>query len=126
MPQTETNGTFTENTLINYTLSAYKEDGNTAGSIFVVAPHKGKIVGLNATNYVANTTTKTVLTAELGGTLITTPAWEIAVTQAVGVASTSVPTAANSVDAGDVIEIITDGGGTPTMPINVTISIDRD
>lgn len=117
--------TFTGNPIVDYTLNGYMGDANTAGSIFIVAPFTGNIVGLKATNYIANTTTKTVLLAKLGGVTVTTPAWEIAVTQAAGVASSSAPTALNKVTAGQVIEIASDGGGTPTMPISVTISIDR-
>jgi hypothetical protein len=117
--------TYDENQIVNYTLNAYMADANTAGSIFVVAPFAGVIKGLKATNYVANTTVKTVLLAKIGGVTVTAPAWEIAITQAAGVASSSVPTALRTVTAGQVIEIASDGGGTPVMPMNVTLSIDR-
>jgi hypothetical protein len=117
--------TYDENRIVNYTLNAYMADANTAGSIFVVAPFAGVIKGLKATNYVANTTVKTVLLAKIGGVTVTAPAWEIATTQAAGVASSSVPTALRTVTAGQVIEIVSDGGGTPTMPVMFTISIDR-
>lgn len=115
----------TSSELAEYSLNVYMADANTAGSAYVVAPHAGNIVGLHATNYVANTTTKTVLLAKLGGTNVTAPAWEIAVTQAAGVASSVVPTAARAVTAGQVIEINSDGGGSPVMPIMVTIVISR-
>jgi len=108
-----------------YAITVYMADANTAGSIFVVAPHAGHIIGMYATNYVANTTTKTVLTAEIAGVLVTAPAWEIAVTQAAGDASSSVPTAANAVTAGQVIEIVSDGAGAPVMPMMVTLLISR-
>ena len=108
-----------------YAINVYMGDANTAGSVYVVAPHAGEIIGLYATNYVANTTTKTVLTAEIANVPVTSPAWEIAVTQAVGVASASVPTAANVVTAGQVIEIVSDGAGAPVMPMMVTILIKR-
>lgn len=119
------NPSFDENTLINYTLNVYQADANTAGSVYVVAPHAGIIKEMHVVNFVANTTTKTVLTAKIGGVAITLPAWEIAAAQAVGTKSSSAPTAARTVDAGDVIEIISDGGGTPTMPVEFTVSIDR-
>lgn len=111
--------------LNQYAVSVDFADANTAGSIFVVAPHAGNIVGLHAVNAIANTTTKTVLTAKIATVLVTTPAWEIAITQAAGVVSNSIPTAANVVTAGQVIEIITDGGGTPVMPTSITIVISR-
>lgn len=91
-------------------LNADMADSGTAGSSFVVCPFAGTVVGLAAVNHLANTTTKTVLTAKIGGVAITHPAWEIAVTQAAGVSSAVVPTAANTVAAGDVIEFISDGG----------------
>lgn len=117
--------TSTATELNQYSINVDFADGNTAQSLWVVAPHAGSIVGLHAVNSVANTTTKTVLTAEIAGTLVTTPAWEIAITQAAGTVSSSVPTAANVVTAGQAVEIITDGGGTPVMPTSITVVISR-
>lgn len=111
--------------LNQYSVNVDFADANTAGSIFVVAPHAGSIVGLHAVNAIANTTVKTVLTAKIATVAVTAPAWEIAITQAAGVASSVVPTAANVVTAGQVIEVATDGGGTPVMPTSITIVISR-
>lgn len=111
--------------LNEYTINVDFADANAAGSIFVVAPHAGSIVGLHAVNAVTNSTAATVLTAEIAGVLVTAPAWTIAITQAAGTVSSSVPTAANVVTAGQAIEIITDGGGTPVMPTSITIVISR-
>lgn len=111
--------------LNQYAVTVDFADANTAGSIFVVAPHAGSIVGLYAVNAVANTTVKTVLLAKIATVTVTAPAWEIAITQAAGVASSSIPTAANVVTAGQVIEIVSDGGGTPVMPTSITIAISR-
>lgn len=111
--------------LNQYSVNVDFADANTAGSIFVVAPHAGSIVGLHAVNAIANTTVKTVLTAKIATVTVTAPAWEIAITQAAGVASSAVPTAANVVTAGQVIEVATDGGGTPVMPTSITIVISR-
>lgn len=111
--------------LNQYSVNVDFADANTAGSIFVVAPHAGSIVGLHAVNAVANTTVKTVLLAKIATVTVTAPAWEIAITQAAGVASSVVPTAANVVTAGQVIEVATDGGGTPVMPTSITIVISR-
>ena len=91
-------------------LNADMADSGTAGSSYVVCPFAGTLVGLAAVNHLANTTTKTVLTTEIGGVAVTHPAWEIAVTQAAGIASSVVPTAANAVTAGQVIRFISDGG----------------
>lgn len=118
--------TATADELNAYTVSGYFADPNTAGSIYIVAPHAGEIVGMYAVNNVANTTTKTVLLAKLAGTTVTVvPAWEIAVTQAAGVKSSSVPTALNVVTAGQVIEIASDGGGAPVMPSMIYLVIKR-
>lgn len=91
-------------------LNADMADSGTAGSSFVVCPFDGTLVGLAAVNHLANTTTKTVLTAKINGVAVTIPAWEIAVTAAAGTATSVVPTAANTVVAGQVIEFISDGG----------------
>lgn len=97
-------------------------DAGTAGSSFVVCPFAGTIVGLAAVSHVANTTTKTVLTGKINGATITHPAFEIGVTQAAGIATSVVPTALNTVAAGDVIEIASDGGSA-TAAQKTTFSI---
>ena len=101
------------------------DDLNTAASKYVVIPWAGNIVGAYVVNEVANTTTKTVLTLEIATVLVTMPAFEVAVTAAVGDVGSSVPTATNAVAAGATIEVITDGGGTPVMPGAVTLLIAR-
>lgn len=117
--------TATPQELNAYSILTYIADANTAGSVYVIAPHAGNIIGLFAVNAVANTTTKTVLLAKIATVTVTAPAWEIAVTQAAGVASSVVPTAANAVAAAAVIEIAFDGGGAPVMPVQITILISR-
>lgn len=117
--------TSTASELNEYSFTRYMADANTAGSVFVVAPHAGSIIKMYATNDIANTTVKTVLTAKIATVAVTMPAFEIAITQAAGVVSSSVPTATNVVTAGQAIELISDGGGTPVMPITYTIVISR-
>lgn len=104
------------------TLNCDMADAGTPGSSFVVCPYAGTIVGLGAVNHVANTTTKTVYTAKLATVPVTAPAWETAVTAAAGTGSSVVPTAANTVAAGDVIEIASDGGSA-TASQKTTFSI---
>ena len=111
--------------LNQYAVTVYLADANTAGSGYVTVPHAGTIAGLYAVNYAANTTTKTTLTAKIATVAVTAPAWEIAVTQAAGVTSNVVTTAANTITAGAVIEIASDGAGLPAMPATVTILITR-
>ncbi|MES2126658.1 MAG: hypothetical protein V4463_05245 [Pseudomonadota bacterium] len=106
-------------------LNTVAADIGTAGSVFVISPFAGTIVGLAAVNHVANATTKTVLTAKLGGVSVTAPAWEVAVTAAAGTPTSVVPTAANSVAVGDVIEIAFDGGSSSVEPTTFSITILR-
>ncbi len=106
-------------------VTRYFPDANTAGSVFVVVPHAGTITGLSIVNDAANTTTKTVFTAKIATVSVTHPAWEVAITAAAGVGVTVVPTAANTVTAGAVVEIASDGGGAPVMPCQITITILR-
>lgn len=115
----------TASELNEYSVTVDQADANTAGSVFVVVPHAGTIVGLNAVNHVANTTAATVLTAKIATVAVTAPAWTIGATQAAGVASSVVPTAANVVTAGAVVEIASDGGGTPVMPATYTLVVAR-
>jgi len=112
-------------TSTRYAIQVDFTDAGTSGSTFVVAPHAGTIVGFHAVNAVANATVKTVLTAKIATVLVTTPAWEVLITQAAGIASSSVPTANNVVTAGQVVEILTDGGTSSVMPLRATIVIAR-
>lgn len=107
------------------TVTAYAADIGAAGSSFVVAPFAGTIVGLAAVNHGANAGTKTVLLAKLATVSVTAPAWEVAVTAAAGTATSVVPTAANTVAAGDVIEIAYDGGSSNVTPATFSVTIQR-
>ena|ERR1035437_1094076 len=108
------------------TLNVQSVDIGTTGSVYVVCPFAGKITGLAAVNSVANAGTKTVLLGKLTGGTITHPAWEVAVTAAAGTGTgIIVPTAANTVAAGDVIEINFDGGSSNVTPACFTITITR-
>lgn len=107
------------------TLNAYMADAGTASSAFVVCPFAGNIVGLAAVSSVANATAATTLLAKLGGVTVTAPAWTFTTTQAAGLASAVVPTAANAVAAGGVIELNSDGGSSSVMPTMFTVTIQR-
>jgi len=106
-------------------LNAYAADIGTAGSSFVVCPFAGTIVGLGAVNHGANAGTKTVLTAKLATVSVTAPAWEVAVTAAAGTGVSVVPTAANTVAAGDVIEIAYDGGSSNVTSATFSVTVLR-
>lgn len=98
------------NNVLKFTLNADMADSGTASSTFVVCPFSGTLTGLAAVNHVANTTTKTVLTAKIAGVSVTHPTWEIAVTAPAGTATAVSPTATNTIAAGQVIQFISDGG----------------
>lgn len=106
-------------------LNTYAADIGTAGSSYVVCPFAGTIVGLSAVNHGANAGTKTVLTAKLATVAVTAPAWEVAVTAAAGTGVSVVPTAANTVAAGDVIEIAYDGGSSNVTPATFSVTVLR-
>lgn len=108
-----------------YAVTAYMADANTAGSGYVVCPHAGNIIGVSVVNYVTNTTTATVYTAKIGGVSVTHPALQHGATDVAGTGVTVVPTATNTVTANQVVEVASDGGGTPVMPITVTLLISR-
>ena len=113
--------------LANVPLFCYAADINTAGSFWIPTPGwAGTIETVYAVNYVANTTTKTVLTIEIGGAAVTlAAAWEIAITAAVGTQSTATGSSSNAFTAGVPIEIISDGGGAPVMPVMICALIAR-
>lgn len=106
-------------------LTAYHADIGTAGSAYVVCPFDGQVVGLEAVNIAANAGTKSVLTAKIGGSTITHPAWEVAVSAAAGTRSGVVPSAANDVKAGQVIEVASDGGSSAVTPAMYSIVVRR-
>jgi hypothetical protein len=106
-------------------LNCYHADIGTAGSAFVVCPFDGDVVGLEAVNIAANAGTKSVLTAKIGGSAITHPAWEVAVSASAGTRSGVTPTAANAIKAGQVIEIASDGGSSAVTPAMYSITVRR-
>lgn len=108
-------------------LFAYAADVNTAGSFWIPTPGwAGTITNLFAVNYVANTTTATVFTVEIGGSAVTLGGtWQFGASDAVGTQVTQTATAANTFTAGQPIEIISDGGGSPTMPAMLCALITR-
>lgn len=108
------------------TLDIYFDDIQTAHSHFVVAPIAGTVTKIYTVIYTSFTTADNVITTSIGGTPLTNGA--ITITQsgsAAGDVDSSTPTAANTVSAGQAIEIASDGGagGGPTN-MGVTLVID--
>lgn len=112
--------------LNRYAITAYMDDISTIGQVYVVAPYAGEIKEIWSVIDGALGTANAVLTPKIGGTAVTGGA--ITVTQdgsAAGDVDVSYPTAANSVTAGQAIEIETNGASTNTVPVHFTIVIER-
>mgnify|MGYP005994278799 FL=1 len=113
-------------TLNDYFLTAKVTDISTAGSSFVAVPDGGKIIKILTSIKNAITTADAAITFEIGGTAVT--GGDITITQsgsAAGDVDSSEPTAANSVEEGDAIEIISDGGSSTACEMIVTFVIRR-
>lgn len=115
----------TTSLLNQYAVTCHLADAGTAGSTYVVAPQAGTISKVSIVNYAANATTATVYTAKINGSTVTHPTLQHGATDAAGTAINAVPTAANTVAAGDVISVASDGGSSSVMPITVTFTITR-
>lgn len=113
------------NVLGREVLTTYAADIGTAGSAYVVCPFAGTVVGLSAVNHGANAGTKTVLTAKIAGSAITHPTFEVAITAAAGTGVSVTPTAANTVRAGDVLEMAFDGGSSNVTPATFAFTVLR-
>ena len=101
-------------------------DISTAASYWAVTPYAGTIAAVYTVLHGAITGANAVVTLELGGTLVTGST--VTITQsgsAAGDVDTASPSAANTVTAGQAIEVITDGGSTGTVPVDVTLVINR-
>lgn len=107
-----------------YALTAQAAIG-TAASTYVIAPFAGTIESLSVVSAEANAGTKTVFTAKIATVAITHPTWEFSVSLGAGTAVAVVPTAANTVTAGQPIELISDGGSTNANLANYTVVIRR-
>ena len=113
-------------TLNDYFLTVKLSDVSTAGSAYVVAPDNGKIIKIYSVLGGAIGTANAGITTEIDGAAVTGGAITIATAgSAAGDVDSAEPTAANSVEEGGVIEIITDGASTNTIPVEFTIIIRR-
>ena len=113
-------------TLNDYFLTSKITNISSAGSTFVPVPDGGRIIKIFTSIKNAITTANAALSFEIGGTAVT--GGGITVTQsgsAAGDVDTAEPTAANTVNEGDAIEMITDGGSSTTCECQVTFVIRR-
>ena len=113
-------------TLNDYFLTAEIEDISTASSTFVAVPDGGKIVKIITALQGAISGANAAITFEIGGTAVTGGAITVAHSgSAAGDVDTAEPTAANSVNEGQAIEMITDGGSSTACECVVTFVIRR-
>ena len=113
-------------TLNDYFLTAEIEDISTASSTFIGIPDGGKVVKIITALQGAISGADAAITFEVGGTAMTNSAITVANSgSAAGDIDTAEPTAANQVEEGGSIEMITDGGSTGAKKLGVTFVIRR-
>ena len=113
-------------TLNDYFLTSKITNISASGSTFVPVPDGGKVINIITSIKNAISSANAALTWEIGGTAMTGSA--ITVTQsgsAAGDVDTATPTAANRVEEGGSIEMITDGASSNTIKLVVTFVIRR-
>jgi hypothetical protein len=116
----------TMRTLNDYFLTVKMDDVSTAGSVYVVAPDGGKIIKIQSVIDGTIATADAAITTEINGTAVTGGAITIGYDGSLaGDVDSAEPTTANSVEEGDVIEIITDGASANTVAATFTIIIRR-
>jgi len=99
-------------------------DISTSGSTFVVCPIAGTISKIYSTINNAITVGDAALTFELAGVAVTGGAITVAYDgSAAGDVDSATPTAANTVTAGQAIEMISDGGSTDACECHITFEI---
>jgi len=101
-------------------------DISTAGSSWVVSPYAGTIEKIYTVIDGAITGADAEITFEIDGTAVTDGGITIAYDgSGAGDVDSATPTAANTISAGQPIEIITDGGSTGTVKAVVTFVMQR-
>ncbi len=99
-------------------------DISTSGSYFVVCPVAGTISKIHSVIDGTIATANAALSFEIGGVAVTDGGITVAYSgSAAGDVDTATPTAANTVTAGQAIEMITNGASTNTIACKVTFEI---
>lgn len=97
-------------------------DVSTAASVWVYPGFRGKIKKVFSVLHGAITVADANVTVEIGGTAVTGAALVIATAgSAAGTVDSATPTALNTFTESQPIEVITDGGSTTAMPLEVTL-----
>ena len=113
-------------TLNDYFLHAAIADISTASSTFVPVPDGGKVIKIITALQGAISGGNAGISFEIGGTAVTGGGITVAHSgSAAGDVDSAEPTAANQVEEGGTIEMLTDGGSTGANKLNVTFVIRR-
>lgn len=96
-------------------------DISTAGSVYVAVPAQAEVVKVYSVVDGATTTANAVVTVKKNGTAMTDGTITIAFGGAAGDIDTCEPSAGHQVDAGDYIQLTTDGGSTGAVAAVFTI-----
>lgn len=100
-------------------------DVSSPGSYFVASPIIGKIAAIYVTLDNAITVANAIVSAKINGVAVTGSSITVTFTgSAAGSVYSSTPSGANTINQGNSIEILTDGGSTTTARANVTIWLD--
>jgi hypothetical protein len=102
-------------------------DISTASSEWVASPMAGKVIGIYVTLHTAITVANATVTAEIAGVPLT--GLSITITQAgsaPGSTFSGTPSGANTIAAGQALEIISDGASSTTAVATVTVLIDTE
>ncbi len=99
-------------------------DISTAGQVYLVSPVAGEVTGIRSVIAAAISVADATLTGKIGGSAITGGAITVAYSgSAPGDTDVATPTAANTVAAGDNVEVETDGGSTTSSECTVVVEI---
>ena len=113
-------------TLNDYFIYGEIADISTASSTFVAVPDGGKIIKIITALQGAISGGNAGISFEIGGTAVTGGGITVAHSgSAAGTIDSVEPTAANQVEEGGSIEMITDGASTGANKLNVTFVIRR-
>lgn len=113
--------------LNQYSLTLDIADGSADATYYLVCPHAGDIVAIYSVIDGTVSTADITITANIGATGVTNGV--VTITQsgsAAGDVDSATPTAANTVAAGDAINLVVAGGGAGGSPrIHVAVVIER-
>ena len=113
-------------TLNDYFISAKIADISTASSTFVAVPDGGRVIKIITALQGAITSANAAISFEIDGTAITGGGITVAHSgSAAGTVDSAEPTAANRVEEGGTIEMITDGASSGAKKLCVTFVVRR-